>query len=274
MLKRVCRTTPLLRPASPNGPNGSCPPLALQTLGGMIRMFALILINIKIYTHPMHSNGVSAKTMQLYVLVFFFRLCSILFYEGYLPFDKSGDWFYQLVEILSLLLSGLALFLIYGPYKMDYMPEQDNFGALRIPNALGNVYIIVPAFILSIFFHPSLNSNIITDMAWTLAMIIEAVAILPQLVVFQRTGGEVEFYTSHFVASLGLARLFSLLFWLSSYHELNDKYSVSVTGGYVGHFVVASQVIQLLLMVDYFYYYIKAMRKGQLVRLPTAADNV
>lgn len=30
------------------------------------------------------------------------RLTSILVYEGYLPFDKSGDWFYQATEILSL----------------------------------------------------------------------------------------------------------------------------------------------------------------------------
>lgn len=26
------------------------------------------------------------------------------FYEGYLPFDKSGDWFYQACEVLALLM--------------------------------------------------------------------------------------------------------------------------------------------------------------------------
>lgn len=32
--------------------------------------------------------GLSLKTLQAYACVFAFRLCSILFYEGYLPFDK------------------------------------------------------------------------------------------------------------------------------------------------------------------------------------------
>jgi hypothetical protein len=223
---------------------------------------------------PPLPTGVSAKTLQLYCLTFFFRLCSILFYEGYLPFDKSGDWFYQLIEILSLVISIVALALIYGKYRSTYNPAHDRFGALRIPNEFGILYILVPCFILSTLFHPSLNSNLFTDIAWTMAMCVEAVAIMPQLVVFQKNdGGIVEFYTSHFVAALGLARLFSLLFWLSSYHELNDKYATNVTGGYVGHFVVGSQVVQLLLMCDYFYYYIKAMRKGGLVQIPTSADN-
>lgn len=246
----------------------------LLTLGGMVRMFALCLITVKIHTHGEHAAGVSAKTLQLYCLTFFFRLCSILFYEGYLPFDKSGDWFYQLIEILSFVISIVALALIYGKYRATYNPAHDRFGALRIPNEFGILYILVPCFILSTLFHPSLNSNLFTDIAWTMAMCVEAVAIMPQLVVFQKNdGGIVEFYTSHFVAALGLARLFSLLFWLSSYHELNDKYATNVTGGYVGHFVVGSQVVQLLLMCDYFYYYIKAMRKGGLVQIPTSADN-
>merc|ERR1712216_1000864 len=159
---------------------------------------------------------------------------------------------------------------IYAVYDNEYRSEHDAFGwTAYIPNVLGNLYLVVPCLILAVVFHPSLNFNFFTDTAWTFAMCIESVAIIPQLVVFQKTGGVVEFSTSHFVAALGVARLFSLLFWLSSYHELNDKYASNPTGQYVGHFVVASQIIQLLLMVDYFYYYLKALQKGQPVKLPT-----
>jgi hypothetical protein len=46
---------------------------------------------------------------------------------------------------------------------------------------------------------------------------------------------------------------FCQVFWVSSYHELNDiRY-----GGHPGHFVVFSQVVNLLLMLDFFYYYVK-----------------
>ena len=48
------------------------------------------------------SAGISLKTLEAYAAVFALRLTSILVYEGYLPFDKSGDWFYQATEILSL----------------------------------------------------------------------------------------------------------------------------------------------------------------------------
>ena len=33
-------------------------------------------------------TGVSFKTLQLYALVFFFRLTSIIPFSGYLPYDK------------------------------------------------------------------------------------------------------------------------------------------------------------------------------------------
>jgi hypothetical protein len=34
------------------------------------------------------ATGVSFKTLQLYGLVFFFRLTSIIPFSGYLPYDK------------------------------------------------------------------------------------------------------------------------------------------------------------------------------------------
>ena len=61
---------------------------------------------------------------------------------------------------------------------------------------------------------------------WTF---LESVAILPQVVAFNRTPS-VDEWASHFVGGLGLARLFHLVFWLSSYGELNDKYN-SAPGG-------------------------------------------
>ncbi|RYG50126.1 hypothetical protein EON67_05845 [archaeon] len=87
-------------------------------------------------------NGISLKTLQAFAAVRGARLVSILvrphracapkrvgthvslptrascpaclhsflqLHEGYLPFDKSGDWFYQLCEVLVLLLVGVLL---------------------------------------------------------------------------------------------------------------------------------------------------------------------
>lgn len=38
------------------------------------------------------ASSVSLKTLQAYLFVFSFRLVSIMRHEGYLPYDRSGDW--------------------------------------------------------------------------------------------------------------------------------------------------------------------------------------
>ena len=55
--------------------------------------------------------------------------------------------------------------------------------------------------------HPNLNNFFLADVAWTFSLYIEAVAVLPQLHMFQRKGGEIEAFTSHWVFSIGAARL-------------------------------------------------------------------
>ena len=247
----------------------------LLTLGSMVRMFAFVILAYFLFTKKSVS-GVSFKFLQCYVCVFIFRLSSILNYEGYLPFDRSGDFIYQAFEVLSLVASVGCVFLVLGPYKHTYEKTNDKFGSWHIPSEFGAIYILVPTFILALVFHPSLNYNMLTDVAWTWALCLESVAILPQIVMFMSNGGVVDEWTSHVVASLGLARFFQLVFWISSYHELNDKFNSSPGGEHVGHFVVASQVLQLLLMGDYFYFYIKAMKDGRpmVMHPPVVADAV
>lgn len=244
----------------------------LLTLGSLIRTFAFMTLVFKVVTTK-SVRSLSLKMCELYALTFLFRLSSILFYEGYLPFDRSGDYLYRGAEIIAFLCSVTLIVMISVVYKDQYDSELDVFGRLMgMPNSLGIIWIVVPAFFLAWIFHPSLNSNWVTDTAWTLGLAIESCAVLPQIVMFirflsaqkkNRSGEALESWTSHVVAALGMARLIHLLFWLSSYSELNDKFNESPGGAHVGHFVVLSQIVQLLLMCDYLYYYVKAMQSGK-----------
>lgn len=84
------------------------------------------------------AKGVSLKTLELYGAVFFFRLLSILRHQGYLPFDKSGDWFYHVVEIFSQILVGLSIYLVFVPLMPTY---NEKFGELNfVLVGLGCVY--------------------------------------------------------------------------------------------------------------------------------------
>jgi ER lumen protein retaining receptor len=118
-----------------------------------MRCFGLGLLNFKMWTS--HSaKGVSVKTLQIYILVFVSRLVSILRHQGYLPFDKSGDWFYHIVEFVSLGSTALALYGALVAFKSTYDEKHDRFGNLHIPSQYGAAYLIGPCFLLAIIFHP------------------------------------------------------------------------------------------------------------------------
>lgn len=68
--------------------------------------------------------------------------------------DKSGDWFYHVVEILSFLCIMGVIFGMYGPLKPSYDDKFDKFGNLHVPNELGALYILGPAVLLAILLHP------------------------------------------------------------------------------------------------------------------------
>merc|ERR1719261_2017686 len=88
----------------------------LMTYGAMARMFGFGILNLKTFKSQ-RATGVSIKTLQLYSLVFFFRLTSIIRHEGYLPYDKSGDWLYHVIEILALIFTASACWGCMVPFK-------------------------------------------------------------------------------------------------------------------------------------------------------------
>ena len=247
----------------------------LLTLGAISCCFAVLTLTIKILTQK-SASGISAKTLQLYALVFFFRLCSILVYEGYLPFDRSGDWLYQAIEALAFVTSVVNILLMFGPYYRTYSKHLDVFGYFKgVPNSAGIVWIVVPCLLLALIVHPSLNGNFWTDVSWTFSCYLETFAMLPQLFLFTKkksSNNVVEDFTSHFVFALGTGRLLHFIFWLSSYHELNDHQS----GGsyFAGYIVVAFQFLQMLLMAKYFYHYLLSAATGAPLELPTHLSEV
>jgi len=237
----------------------------LMTYGAMSRMFGFGILNVKTFKSQ-RSTGVSIKTLQLYTLVFLFRLASILRHEGYLPYDKSGDWLYHIIEILGLIFTSSALYATMVPYNRTYQKDLDTFGEMHVPEGFGAIYLAVPVFLLACVVHPNLNADFMSDMAWTYAMYLESVALIPQLYMFQKqTAGVVELLTAHFVAALGLGRVMEFFFWIYSYHELANS-SGSKLPGYLALF---SQFLQLVLMLDFFWYYFVAVKNATPLVLPS-----
>jgi len=239
----------------------------LMTYGAMARMFGFGILNVKTF-RSQRASGVSVKTLQLYCLVFFFRLTSIIRHEGYLPYDKSGDWLYHFIEIMALVFTASALYGCMGPFKGTYQRDLDTFGEYNVPPGMGAIYLAVPIAVVAIFIHPNLNSDFLSDTAWTYAMYLESTALMPQLYMFQKqASGVVELLTAHFVAALGFGRLMEFFFWVYSYHELAN----SAGSRLPGYLALFSQFVQLVLMVDFFWYYYMAVKNATPLVLPQHA---
>ncbi|KAJ1446369.1 ER lumen protein retaining receptor-domain-containing protein [Pelagophyceae sp. CCMP2097] len=242
----------------------------LLTYAAMLRCFGFMLLVAKIQRSK-SAAGISAKTLQCYIVVFSARLLSIMWHEGYLPYDRSGDWLYHVIEAASLCAASVAAFLVQVKYRLTYEDNNDSFGNVPgFPAELGALCIIVPAVLLAAVFHPSLNKDWLSDTLWTYSMYLESFAILPQLFLFQKQAvscSTVEMLIGHFVAAVGGARIIEMAFWMSSFHELADRYGKK----HVGFIVLGTQIIHLILMADFFYFYLAGLKRGLPMQLPTGS---
>ena len=200
--------------------------------------------------------------------------CKVMFYPkvcGYLPYDKSRDWFYQATEVGALIMVLGLITSVAVVFKASYQKDADKFTVPGVPSDLGVLLLVLPALVIALLLHPTLNGNFFTDTAWAFALYLEAVALLPQILMFQSSRNvEVEPFEANFVFGLAVARAMHLVFWMSSFHELNDRDSTSsIQKRFPGHLVVISQVLNLLLVADYIWFYIVAAREKKGVILPT-----
>jgi len=233
----------------------------LLTLSSLVSTFSFIMVAVKIESGR-SVKGVSLKMMECYIAIFLGRLCAIVPFEGYLPFDKSGDWFYQTCEAAGLALAGAIVYFCRMRYESTYDPTTDT---------LNHLYLIGPALGVSLIFHPNLNNFLPSDIAWAFALYLESVAVLCQLFMFMKEG-VAQPHTSHFLAAQALAKLMSFIFWASSFSELsNPNHYIKA---FVGNWVVAMQLVQLLVMGDFIYHYIRCISKGIPVSQLLCSDNV
>lgn len=234
----------------------------LLTLSSLLSMFSFMMVALKIETGS-SASGVSLKMMESYIIIFVSRLFAIIPFEGYLPFDKSGDWLYQLCEAMCLCLCGSIVYLLRGRYANTYNPDTDSFN---------HHWLMLAAACLAMIFHPNLNNFLPSDICWAFALYLESVAILCQLFMFHKEGKAAP-HTSHFLAAQALAKLLSFIFWASSFSELsNPNHYIKA---FVGNWVVAMQLIQLLVMGDFIYAYVRCVSKGISVsQVVVYSDNV
>ena len=144
-------------------------------LSSIIQTCAFTIILVKV-TNFQSVSGLSSNTLICYAILLFARLTSTLFYPGYLPNDSSGSWIYQLADIISLFICVLLIYLIHFKYKET--------ADLMLDSKLPFYLLVIPTYVLAIFFRSSLNNNAFCDINWAFSMYLETLAIFPQILLF------------------------------------------------------------------------------------------
>lgn len=225
----------------------------IVTLASVVQLLGLVLTLLKVIKQ--RSFGmISKKSLQLYIPVYLFRLSCTLFNEGYLPIDRSGDWAYQVADIASL---GVVLLLLARSVNNPTV-QNENFPV---------VMCTAGCFILACFIRPCHNLGTWSDVTWTASVYLETFVMLPQLALVTKSNN-VESLTSHSIACTAIYRSLNFWFWFVCRRELIRSRCPSAVPSY---FIVGALGLQCVLLLDFVYYYVKAIVNNCEMMLPTFA---
>merc|ERR1719478_15475 len=238
---------------------------SILTLSAVAHCFGLTLLCVQLLT-TRSAAGISVRALMLDGVAVSLRLSSTLLYHGYLPNDKSGDYAYQCVDLLSL---GLLVFLLNSVLVSKRSTYQANEDDMSIAP------LVVGSLILAALLHGDMDDNPIFDTAWLAGLFVSVTAVLPQYWMISKTSGHVHVLTAHHIAASAVDRMLSGAFmWYVR------KYITCMP--WVGDFehtiyaILLAHVVHLVLLSDFAYYYFKALvsQNGSARVLPMGSFSV
>ncbi|CAN8290841.1 unnamed protein product [Cochlearia groenlandica] len=207
--------------------------------GDMTHLFSILILLLKIYATK-SCAGISLKTQELYALVFLARYT-----------DSFTDYvsLYNIAMKIVFVCSSVAIVscmrrhpLVQRSYdeRLDTFPHQ---------------YVLLACFVLALLLHQKFTYQ---EVCWAFSIYLEAVAILPQLVMLQRSGN-VDNLTGQYVLFLGAYRGLYVINWIYRYFT-EDHFTSWIACG--------SGLIQTALYADFFYYYYLSWKNNTKIKLP------
>jgi len=210
--------------------------------------FGLLSLRIKIRRQSSVS-GISAMTMVMYALVYLLRLAMVV--PGELSLLYLDGWAIEVLQVASLLMVLDVVRSTLVTYRKSYQEDLD----------VMHVKYLVPSCVaVAVVLHPLFTQGHLYSMCWTTYLYMDCLALMPQVVMMTRGAGKVEAPVSHFVAATALSRVMDLSFW---YYDFDLGAQGSMWGfNYSGWLIVFWHVVNLAIVADFMYYYVKARFSG------------
>ncbi|KAL6185726.1 hypothetical protein ACLB2K_041853 [Fragaria x ananassa] len=207
--------------------------------GDMMHLASVLVLLLKIHTIK-SCAGVSLKTQELYALVFATRYLDIFvsFYSVY-------------NTLMKLIFLGSSFSIVWyirhhRIVRRSYDKSQDTFR---------HHFLLLPCLLLALVINEKFTFR---EVMWAFSIYLEAVAILPQLVLLQRTRN-IDNLTGQYVVLLGAYRALYILNWI--YRYFTEE-------GFVHWITWIAGIIQTLLYADFFYYYFQSWKNNVKLQLP------
>jgi len=222
--------------------------------GDMSHVFSIIVLLLRLRVAK-NASGISLRTHELFLLVFVTRYTDLL--------TTYYSLYNSVMKVLYIASTSSIVFAIrfQEPICSTYDKAQDTFRHWE--------FAALPCLAVAIVSHFIGGSGLssfmdVQELLWTFSIFLEAVAILPQLIVLQRFR-EVENLTGNYIFFMGAYRFLYILNWV---------YRAFYEPGYRHHYVVYfCGILQTLLYADFFYYYVMSKRRGGRFTLPTAGEQ-
>jgi len=234
---------------------------SVLTLSAIFQCLAFSLLGMQMLLGN-SVQGISAKSLQLDAFALACRLSSTTWLEGYLPNDQTGDFLYQVFDVLSLSMVLWLLYRVLNVQRRTYNAEEDSLPAA--PFALG-------CLILAALFHGDLDDSPLFDTLWMCGLFVSAIAVLPQLSLMTHSRGGVPALTSHFIAVMAFSRVLSGSYMWHAHTEITCEPWVG-DFQHAGYAILAAHVVHLMLLGDFAYFYLKNLATKGLhstLELPT-----
>ena len=216
----------------------------IQLIGDTLHLISFVIIIYKIYKDK-SCKGVSAKTFEIYLLVFCTRYLDLFMY--FISFYNT---------FMKLLFIGASIFILYlMHFKVPIKSTYDRKNEDTFPH----IYLIPFAIVMTLIINKNYS---LWGLVWSFSLWLESVAVFPQISIIAKTNG-VFTYTAHYLAALGSYRFFYVLLWIYRYIKYGRILWVSIFSG----------ILQVLLYADFFYLYIKNVGKMVSSDLPVVSKK-
>lgn len=221
----------------------------LFILSEIVHAAGILVLGYKLL-RKRNSGGLSLASQELTALFLACRLfCSFV-----MEYDV-----HTILDLLSLGATAGVIYCLRGPLKQTYQKSFDT---------MHHAMILIPCLVLALLVHPSTKHNFFLRTLWAFCVYLEAVSVLPQLRMMQKSGS-VEKFTAHYVFALGLSRFIACSHWILQILE-GDKFIFKALGsGLWPSFVLLSEIVQTFILADFCYIYVKSFASGTgVIQLP------